>query len=147
MNKSVFGLVFISSVAFGETTIYLSDGTSITTEDNVYVSSEPLYAVSGTLSETLIVTPVLPLEASVEPPVASEEPEEPVLFEHGYNGTCASYVAQGPSTFDGMYEDQRWSETCDSNGDGVYNFCEDYIPYQEVFTFTDIDYKWACEEN
>lgn len=150
MNKFVYGLIFISSASFGETTIYLSNGSSITTNDNVYVSSEPLFAVSGDLSNTLSVTPASPLELPVEPPSAPEEPEtpeEPVVFEHGPNGTCASYVHQGPATFDGLYEDQRWSAACDGNEDGSYAFCLDYTPFQNGFTFTDIDYQWVCEGN
>ena len=73
-----------------------------------------------------------------EPPV--EEPPVDDGPEKGSREWCEAFDTTQPYSFD----TQDFDRLCDTNDDGKYNYCEDYVPFQNGFTFEDQDYVREC---
>lgn len=121
--------------AFSQTAITFEDGTVVTTEQNVYVSEEPLYRI-------VEADPVNPTVGTPEVPEVPQEPapEPSRPFTHGFNGTCGKFDPSVGLTFEFL----DWQDQCDGNKDGKYDFCEDYSPFQSGYTFVDQEWQRTC---
>ena len=83
-------------------------------------------------------TPIDLGKADEEPPV--EEPPVDDGPEKGSREWCEEFDTTQPYSFD----TQDFDRLCDTNDDGKYNYCEDYVPFQNGFTFEDQDYVREC---
>ena len=123
--------ILFAGVAAATTTIYLSDGTAIDTDDNVYVSKEPLYTVEGTLADGLEVAPASPLVPSEGD--AGDEPElcPEGSFEYFNNPECPGYQEEEEEQVAACFP-PLWMEGCEEEED------EPEVCYEIVGT-------WAIE--
>lgn len=158
-------LTFISAAAIAQTTIYFEDGTSLETESDVYVSDERLFSASET--ETSVTFSVAaPVVTGVEAP--EPEPEfgycdDGVTEKANADGTnCDEYVEPEPEvdpevakvqycqnfdTSQGLTFDYLdWKDQCDTNDDGEYKFCEDWV-YTGPITFQAVWWNRGCMNN
>lgn len=78
------------------------------------------------LGEAEVVTP--------PPPVVDDGPEV------GSREWCEAFDTSGSYTF----ERQDFDRLCDTNEDGEYNYCDDYVPFENGFTFEDQDFVREC---
>ena len=128
MKRTALLLAFGISTAAAATTVYLNDGTAVETEDDVYVSSEPLYRVTGDVSTGLHVTPVNPLKEA-------EAPVEPSL--------CDGPRPSGTVTFELVEQQQQWDNECAPEPEYVAD-CDAPRPAFDG-TFESIDKGWIWD--
>lgn len=63
--------------------------------------------------------------------------------EFGSTEYCTYFFDQ----FDGMvtFDSINARRACDTNNDGVYNYCDDYVPHKEGYTFEDQWHYRMCK--
>lgn len=126
MPLIVFIFVMITSSAFAETVINYPDGSTYTleTEERVYVAEpQKLFTKRDYSNGNVTFKGAVPNQKRdyVEPPDNGSEGEM------GSVQWCETYVPWSEGlTFNMVW----WQRICDTNDDGEYNFCEDYIPKQ-----------------
>ena len=157
MNMSKLAVAVLlcgASVVAADTTIYFEDGSSITTDKDVYLSNEMLFTATGNRLTELTFKPaepttsgfVGPVPPVVEPPL--EVPVEITEFVHGVAASCATYVYPGPATFTDLNNKKLWDKDCDGDGDGDYDFCKDYPFYpSNGFNWIDWEFNVACKRD
>lgn len=128
--------------------LVLDDGTRITIkpDEKVYITTKKLYTRGKKVDPIdidgdVVVVPVDP----VDPITAECSVEYPELCAEG----SVEYCTYNQEAWDGTptFDSQDWLDRCDTNSNGLYKYCEDYIPFQNGFTFEDQNFVRFCSKN
>ena len=158
-----------ASSAMAETTVYFEDGTNMVTTDDVYLVAPGTYvhSVVGSIPNGVTTKRLSPTTTApyVEPPVVEPEfgyCEDGETEKADAKGTnCAEYVepevevdpeiaqvtyCQNFDTSQGLtFEYVEWQRSCDTNKDGEYKFCEDYVA--PTLTFQSVWWGRGCKSD
>lgn len=117
--------------------LVLDDGTRITIkpDEKVYITTKKLYTRGKKVD---------PIDIDGDVVVVPVDPVDPITAE-----CSVEYCTYNQEAWDGTptFDSQDWLDRCDTNSNGLYKYCEDYIPFQNGFTFEDQNFVRFCSKN
>lgn len=147
--------LFIAHVGTAHSaTLILNDGSrvGIADDEQVFISKFDLYRKQGDEVNGITYTPADPVLLDPEVVVVPPKPVEPSCLLNGKDDPslcpigsvayCTHYFDQPDLqlTFEYIAAQKR----CDTNTDGVYNYCDDYVPFENGYTFADQWWDRMC---
>lgn len=147
--------LFVAHVSTAHSaTLILNDGSRVDVRDDeqVFISTFDLYKKQGDEQSGVTYTPAEPVLLDPEVIVVPPKPEQPTCLKNGAEdpSLCpigsVAYCTHFFDNFDGTvtFESVNAYKMCDTNDDGAYNYCDDYTPYTEGFTFGDQWWNRMC---
>ena len=112
MNRYIIIAALAAAPALADTVITYDDGSTLTTNDSVYVTAKPVYTKSDYARGDVIF--------ELQSPTTDRdyvEPPAPIVSEYvGDHLWCMAYTPTGTIT----WSEINFIKFCDSNGDGKY---------------------------
>lgn len=139
-------------------TLILNDNSrvQILEGEQVFISKSDLYRKQGDESTGVTYTPADPVLLDPEVVVVPPKPVEPSCLLNGAENPelCALGSVQYCTHFQDRedrgegqgftFEYQAFLRACDTDGDNRYNYCDDYTPFTEGYTFADQWWDRLC---